>query len=110
MSLVFAPCRVIHSPRARVNIGVKDFVQKGRWAVQKVNAEIEQLLRRIRYDLTAAQAKVSEALNALAAANARPGIEIEAKTFKCEFCGLEFKREDLVTEHILNVHMEWEKQ
>ncbi len=63
--------------------------------------EVFEVLRKIRYDLTAAQTKVTDALSLLAAMNlpSRPSGEV------CPQCGSEIKGgERALALHIQNVH------
>ena len=63
--------------------------------------EVFEVLRKIRYDLTAAQGKITEALRMLSDMNlAAPD---GAKPFKCS-CGFSFKTEARLAAHQQNVH------
>lgn len=64
--------------------------------------EVFEVLRKIRYDLTAAQGKLTEALRMLSDMNL-PSNEA-AKPFKCGQCGARFKKDDRLREHLYNVH------
>lgn len=64
--------------------------------------EVFEVLRKVRYDLTAAQAKVSEALNLLSSMNlpAAPG------GVECRKCGVVIRKggERALALHMQNVH------
>mgnify|MGYP001558574639 CR=1 FL=1 len=62
--------------------------------------EIFEILRKIRYDLTAAQTKVTEALNTLSLMNL-PGPPPE---FVCAKCGGSYPAEMALALHMQNVH------
>lgn len=62
--------------------------------------EIFELLRKIRYDATAIQAKVTDALNMLAAMNL-PGL---APKHLCPSCGIGLPSERALAFHLQNVH------
>jgi hypothetical protein len=61
--------------------------------------EIFDVVRKIRYDLTAAQAKVTEALNMLAAMNLPAQAKVE-----CPDCGVGLDGERALAFHLQNVH------
>ena len=61
--------------------------------------EVFEVLRKLRYDLTAAQAKLSEALELLAAMDLR-AVERAA----CPDCGLALKGERSLAEHRYHSH------
>lgn len=62
--------------------------------------DLEALTKRIRYDLTAAQGKISQLLEAIAELS----LPVKPKPYACPDCGLTFKRDDLRDEHLVNVH------
>ena len=63
--------------------------------------EVFEVLRKIRYDLTAAQAKITEAMRMLSNMNlAAPD---DTKPFKCS-CGFSFATEQRLATHQQNVH------
>jgi hypothetical protein len=61
--------------------------------------EVFEVLRKIRYDLTAAQAKVTEALNLLGAMSLPASAKIE-----CQRCGVWLGGELALATHLQNVH------
>jgi transposase len=62
--------------------------------------EVFEVVRKLRYDLTAAQAKVTDLLNQLAALNLEP-----AQRQSCPKCGIPLKGgERTLAMHIQNVH------
>lgn len=64
--------------------------------------EVFEVLRKIRYDLTAAQGKITTALNLLADMDL-PGVDEEDGEWKCG-CGRRFKTERSLALHKHNVH------
>ena len=58
-------------------------------------ADIFELLKRMRYDLTALQAKLTDAQNMLAALNLPAQREV-----KCDVCGLRFRGTLSLAEHL----------
>ncbi len=62
--------------------------------------EVFEVLRKIRYDLTAAQAKVTEALNMLA----RMDFPAEPDGIPCSSCGNSYPSERALALHRSNVH------
>lgn len=64
--------------------------------------EVFEVLRKIRYDLTAAQAKVTDALKMLADMNLPTPDRV--RPFKCGRCSFAFKTQDRLQEHLFNVH------
>lgn len=66
-------------------------------------ADVERLMKAIRYDLTAAQRRVTELGNALA--EVLQGLP-EPTQHLCPACGLGFTTEGQLTDHRRNVHGE----
>ncbi len=62
--------------------------------------EIYEILRKIRYDLTAAQAKLTEAFNMLAQMN----LPVRADGPPCPHCGVFTAGERALAYHLQNVH------
>jgi hypothetical protein len=62
-------------------------------------SDLYDVLRKLRYDLTAAQAKVTDALNILAALNLA---DVPAEC--CPACGLEFPGPNTLAEHLYVSH------
>jgi hypothetical protein len=62
--------------------------------------EIFEILRKIRYDLTAAQTKVTEALNTLGSMD----LPSEPDGLDCPICGVNKRGERALAIHITNVH------
>jgi hypothetical protein len=62
--------------------------------------EIFEVLRRLRYDLTAAQAKVTDALNILSSMNL-PALKAR---LECPECGAGLPGERALAFHLQNVH------
>ena len=63
--------------------------------------EVFEVLRKIRYDLTAAQGKLTEAMRMLSDMNL--GVDDKAKPYRCS-CGFSFKTEARLLTHQQNVH------
>mgnify|MGYP001605667790 FL=1 len=61
--------------------------------------EIFEVVRKLRYDLTAAQAKVTDVLNMLASMN----LPVKAKQF-CPRCGVPIQGDRGLAFHMQNVH------
>ena len=61
--------------------------------------DIFELLKKIRYDATAIQAKVTDALNALADLNLA-----DQPAARCERCGCEFRGPLRLAEHVYQSH------
>lgn len=70
-------------------------------AAKPEEPEIFEILRKIRYDLTAAQAKVTEALNTVAAMNLPVP---RAGEHNCRSCDFSFGSERALALHMQNVH------
>lgn len=62
--------------------------------------DVYQILRKLRYDLTAAQVKVTEALNALNAMN----LPEQSPLIACPKCGAGMKTQHALALHDQNVH------
>jgi hypothetical protein len=62
--------------------------------------EIFEILRKLRYDLTAAQTKCTEALNTLASMN----LPAEPDGLDCPFCGVNCRSDRALAYHLQNVH------
>lgn len=62
-------------------------------------ADLYEILKKIRYDATAIQAKVTDALNVLAALNLP-----DQPTAPCPRCGLELAGPRSLAEHMFNSH------
>jgi hypothetical protein len=62
-------------------------------------SDLYDVLRRLRYDLTSAQAKVTDALNILTALNLA-----DSPAERCHVCGLEFRGPQTLAEHIYVSH------
>lgn len=65
--------------------------------------ELLEVLRKLRYDLTAAQAKVTKALDIVEALNIQPQVSTKGATFSCS-CGRVFLHERDLLLHKQNVH------
>ena len=61
--------------------------------------DIESIARAIRYDLTAAQAKLTELMTAISAAQIRP-----IRRVACPECGASLQGPYALAEHLWNVH------
>lgn len=61
--------------------------------------DLAETLKKIRYDLTAAQGKVTEALNLLAELNLP-----EPTTVSCDTCGWTFRHGTHLEEHVYHHH------
>ena len=61
--------------------------------------EIFEVVRKLRYDLTAAQAKVTDVLNMLASMN----LPVQAKQ-SCPRCGVPLRGDRALEFHVQNVH------
>ena len=65
--------------------------------------DLETILRKLRYELTACQTKVSEALTALGELSSQfPKPPTDEPV--CPVCGLERHNEDALRDHLANVH------
>lgn len=62
--------------------------------------DLRDLLMKIRYDATAIQAKVTDALELLA----RLDLPRPPEPFVCEVCGIARATAALLTDHLANVH------
>lgn len=69
-------------------------------AVRKTRDELQELARRIRFDLDAAREKTSQLVKALENPDEEPG------TFECPRCNLDFRSAEKRDDHLSNVHGE----
>lgn len=65
--------------------------------------DIYGMVRKLRYDLTAMQAKVSDILEELSRLN----LPAQTTNWKCKHCGIEKRTEELLNAHIELIHHEY---